>query len=311
MNELQIQYFFAVADCGGYTQAAQDLFVSQPAISKQIAALEEELGVTLFERGKQTRLTESGRLFYDCFQHMLGELSSTTSLARQIERETGHNQRQSIRLAFFIDWDVSFFMLPVLEELRRTHPLLTVELESRSIPEMGAALVSPKFDLSLCFHHLVTKEQEDKLCSQYLTSIRRQLYCSSSHPLAYKKNLTLSDFRLENCIALFTERHPEPCRTIRQICALRGFEPQLHLMPNHDSVIMAVEAGMGYCILDEWSRNRHNANFFTMPLDFYRPLSLYWRKNNPNPAIPLVVETIARQFIDAPPLRDGHQLQKI
>ena len=72
MNELQIQYFFAVADCGGYTQAAQDLFVSQPAISKQIAALEEELGVTLFERGKQTRLTESGRLFYDCFQRMLG-----------------------------------------------------------------------------------------------------------------------------------------------------------------------------------------------------------------------------------------------
>ena len=112
MNELQIQYFFAVADCGGYTQAAQDLFVSQPAISKQIAALEEELGVTLFERGKQTRLTESGRLFYDCFQRMLGELSSTTSLARQVEREAGHNQRQSIRLAFFIDWDVSFFMLP-------------------------------------------------------------------------------------------------------------------------------------------------------------------------------------------------------
>ena len=60
----QIRYFLSVADLGGFTPAAAALFVAQPALSRQIAQLEEELGFPLFIREPRgVRLTEAGALF--------------------------------------------------------------------------------------------------------------------------------------------------------------------------------------------------------------------------------------------------------
>ena len=61
MNDLQIDYFMAVATNSSFTKTSEELFVSQPAISKQIALLERELGVKLFIRNnRRTELTEAG-----------------------------------------------------------------------------------------------------------------------------------------------------------------------------------------------------------------------------------------------------------
>ena len=68
MNSLQIQYFLTVTEQKSFTEAARILFITQPAISKQIRLLEQELGAVLFERGKKTVcLTFAGQAFYDYF----------------------------------------------------------------------------------------------------------------------------------------------------------------------------------------------------------------------------------------------------
>ena len=56
MNSLQIQYFLTVTEQKSFTEAARILFITQPAISKQIRLLEQELGAVLFERGKKNSL---------------------------------------------------------------------------------------------------------------------------------------------------------------------------------------------------------------------------------------------------------------
>ena len=62
----QIHSFLTIADLGGFTQAAAVLFVAQPALSRQIALLEEELGFILFERqARGVSLTPAGTLFRD------------------------------------------------------------------------------------------------------------------------------------------------------------------------------------------------------------------------------------------------------
>ena len=62
MNDLQIDYFMAVGTNLSFTKTSQELYVSQPAISKQIKLMEEELGVRLFYRNnKKTELTEAGK----------------------------------------------------------------------------------------------------------------------------------------------------------------------------------------------------------------------------------------------------------
>lgn len=68
MNSKQIEYFLEVARQGNFTKAAQLLYTAQPALSRQIANLEEELVVTLFERGKSgTQLTSIGQKYYELF----------------------------------------------------------------------------------------------------------------------------------------------------------------------------------------------------------------------------------------------------
>ena len=64
MNLTQLEGFLAVVREGSLTKAAEKLYLTQPALSFQVKALEEELGQTLFERdGKQLRLTSAGRVF--------------------------------------------------------------------------------------------------------------------------------------------------------------------------------------------------------------------------------------------------------
>ena len=70
MTSLQIQYFLKVADCMSFSQAADELYVSQPSVSRQIQQLEHELGCALFDRSRKNAisLTPAGMVFRDSFR---------------------------------------------------------------------------------------------------------------------------------------------------------------------------------------------------------------------------------------------------
>lgn len=76
MNDLQIDYFMAVATNLSFTKTSEELYVSQPAISKQISQLEKELGVKLFTRNnRKTELTDAGRLYFDLFNRYKADVT--------------------------------------------------------------------------------------------------------------------------------------------------------------------------------------------------------------------------------------------
>ena len=88
----QLEYFRAVVKNGSISAAADSLFVSQSAVSKQIGMLEKELGVQLFDRGfRQIRLTESGQLIYDCLNRCTEDFLNSMDIARTIQN--GHGDR--------------------------------------------------------------------------------------------------------------------------------------------------------------------------------------------------------------------------
>lgn len=72
MTFLQIQYFLKTAECMSFSQAAQQLYVTQPSVSRQIKQLEQELGYPLFVRTQKNaiRLTPAGIVFQDAFSQM-------------------------------------------------------------------------------------------------------------------------------------------------------------------------------------------------------------------------------------------------
>ena len=127
MNDLQIEYFLAAARNMSFSRAAQELFVSQPAISRQILALEQELGCPLFERlNRGIVLTANGEMFYDFFERYRGELFDL-KLRAKLSLE---NKKQVLHLGVLNNWNISEILLPVLKDFSREFPNVKVEVNS-------------------------------------------------------------------------------------------------------------------------------------------------------------------------------------
>ncbi len=84
MEIRQVQYFLAIVRVGSFSEAAEDLYVSQSWLSKQMISLEKELGCVLFDRSKrQIVITEAGQVFYDHAQKMVMSLIRLDEVAQK------------------------------------------------------------------------------------------------------------------------------------------------------------------------------------------------------------------------------------
>lgn len=86
----QLHYFVEIVESGGFSRAAERLFVAQSALSRQVRELEDSIGTPLLRRGpRQVELTPAGRAFLPRAQRLLGDLEAARRLAREVG-EGGH-----------------------------------------------------------------------------------------------------------------------------------------------------------------------------------------------------------------------------
>jgi DNA-binding transcriptional LysR family regulator len=133
MNLRQLQAFAAIVDMGGFARAATRLHVSQPALSRQIHALEADLGVALFDRiGRRVQLTSQGEDLLLRSRRLLAEAESLGERARELKSgETG-----ILRLAA-TPQVIENLLAPFLVRYRRQHPGVEVHL----VEDGGARLL--------------------------------------------------------------------------------------------------------------------------------------------------------------------------
>ena len=126
MNLIQIKYFLEVAECLNFTAAAARLFVSQQCVSKQVAKLEREIGVRLFERSSaKVALTDAGKLLQGEWSAMLERCDQAVVRARAVQ-DAG---RPSIRIGLLELCGVVDFVLPRLSAYNEAHPGGELEYE--------------------------------------------------------------------------------------------------------------------------------------------------------------------------------------
>lgn len=176
MELRQLEYFLAVAETGHFTRAAQEMHVSQPALSQQIKKLEAELETPLFHRlGRGVELTETGRLLLPRAEQVLAELSD----ARTAVDELQGLQRGTVRVGT-VQTAGEYLIPGAVARFHSAHPEMHVSVEERSAPSIEGGLATGVLNLGIGF---VTDEQDgldvDRLFDERLVAIVQQ-----DHPLA-------------------------------------------------------------------------------------------------------------------------------
>lgn len=124
MNLVQLKSFVVVAKSGSFTNAAQILHLSQPAVSGHIRRLEDELGVALFERGhRHTNMTEAGRILRTYAEIVLKDMDQMLEKAREIARLP----RRSMRLGFVVSTE-TVRMRALLNEIAQELPHVRMDV---------------------------------------------------------------------------------------------------------------------------------------------------------------------------------------
>lgn len=243
MELRHLRYFIAVAEEENVSRAALRLHVSQPALSRQIRDLEDELGFLLLERSaKSVRLTEAGRVFLAEARAVWQRAEDAVKAARAIA--TGGQSELHVGYAPSL---TARILPPTLRAFQAALPGVRVRLHDLSTEEMLAGLRERKLQIAL-----IVRPTPAMLRGLRFEELARDPVClavAPRHPLARRRTVTLAEAAREPLIAYSRKDYPEAHEHLAALFAAIKSKPRA--AEEHDSVsslIAAVEAGNGVAI---------------------------------------------------------------
>ena len=187
MNLNHLQYFRVLAKLEHYTQAAEQLSITQPSLSHAISSLEKELGVYLFEKqGRNVRLTKYGRFFLTYVETALNELE----LGEKKLRELASNTQGSIELGFICTLEGLFVPTLINQFLKQDdYQNVHFSFAQGESNQLLQGLKDEKYDLILCSY--VDNEPDIEFVP--ITEQELVLIVPKNHPLAHQDEIDLVD----------------------------------------------------------------------------------------------------------------------
>lgn len=246
MELRHLRYFIAAAEEENVSRAALKLHVSQPAISRQIHDLEDEIGFPLFERGaKSLKLTEAGKVFLAEAKSVLERADDAVKSARAVAA----GARGEIHVGYAPSLTVRI-LPPALRAFQAEFPNVRVALHDFSVEEMLAGLRDGKLHVAL-----TVPPEKGHLRGLQFKELARYAVCAAvapQHRFARLKSLTLDRLLPEPLIVFRRDEYPGYHESIGKIFSPFGRAPRV--AEEHDgitSLIAAVEAGRGFALVSE------------------------------------------------------------
>lgn len=187
--------FISVAESGSFTKAAEALFITPPAVMKQINSLEERLGITLFDRTNHgLKLTEAGKSFLQDARYIIDYSNRAIEKAKDIDNK---DKQQSIRIGTSIMTPAKF-LLDIWSEIQKFNPYLKIEL----IPFENTPINSVEILRNLGKHIDIVAGLyddgflEERRCKAAHLYDKKLLFAIPvTHPLCGKTKIELSDLK--------------------------------------------------------------------------------------------------------------------
>lgn len=239
----QLQVLTAVARHGSFTRAAQDLGMTQSAVSTSVRHLEDELGLPLFDRDtRNVRPTETGRDLATRVGGLLDDLNNVLESARS----TALRRRGRVRIAA-VPTAVTRLLPPCCAECRGRYPEIDLRIAEMAAEDVAAAVLGGHADLG------VLNEGPQDLAPLTATPLGNDIFClvcPQGHPLARKRTPTWRDLDGQDMVML--DARTGSRALIDGVLRDQGVRVcPVQEMSRPEAVCALVAAGMGIAVLPE------------------------------------------------------------
>jgi DNA-binding transcriptional LysR family regulator len=249
MDLQDLDAFLAVAETGSFSRAAERLFLSQPAISKRVAALEARSGRRLFDRiGRQIRLTDAGRALLPHARRALDEIEDGRRALSRLADTVGG------RLTVGTSHHIGLHRLPpVLRAFTLKYPEVDLDIQFMDSEDACEAVLAGRLELGI-----VTLP-------------------TTRHPLAALARPRLGDLALH--AAVLPDERTYTHRIITAALREHGLTPRIRLATNYlETIKMLVGIGLGWSVLPRSMLDRSLRELRIGPLKTERQLGAVWHQ---------------------------------
>lgn len=285
-NAMKIEYFrefLVLAACLNFRVAAEQLYITQPALSRHIAELEQSLDVPLFERSTQSvSLTPAGKLFQERISALVEDYDDICSRLRIMKG--GFVNRLRIGVSYY---SIADYLGPVPEIFERTYPDVKLQYSVGDPYEVMESLCNDKVDLSILPKYATPATRHIEFIPVFEEPLGVLL--NQNDPLARQPELSLQDLKDKPFFSIDNNYFSASWHHAVSLCKASGFTPHGPAIFNQmEALIMAIRRGDGVTVIGRHLRSQESELIAYRPLrdpNCHRTVCICYKRDNENPAI--------------------------
>ena len=268
MKLYQIEYLLEVCAQGSFSKAADALLISRPAISRAMKDLEDEYGVTLFQRTTTgVVLTEAGEIILEKSKKIAQQLSELETEINALKSSASGESDHLLRIG--ISFTARCCFLPFISEFWRVFPGVQINLTDLSESFMYRGTVDPEFDLEIA---LSDDKPYDGIDYIDIEDSALAFCCSRSHPLADRESVSIMDIRNEPLVGLnYLE---EQQNVVAGLYERYGLKPNMAYMTQQVSFLRQMVRENLCCSIKPQQSIENDPEIATIPIEEAEPLHL-------------------------------------
>jgi DNA-binding transcriptional LysR family regulator len=243
MDNQNLKAFITVADCRSFSDAADQLYITQSAISKRIAQLELQIGKKLFDRiARQVSLTEAGKELLPRAQRILKEYEDALQAINDLSGEASG----TLRLA--ISHHLGLHRLPpVLKQFSQQYPNVSLDIEFMDSEKAYELVLHGESEVAVI---TLALDSHHNIYSKKIWDDPLRFICAQDHPLANLKKPQLSD--LAEYPIILPGLNTYTGRIIQNLFQREGIPLKAPMSTNYlETISTMVEIGLGWSVLPE------------------------------------------------------------
>jgi len=281
MEFRHLKYLLALGKELHFAKAAEKLFITQPALSKQIMQLEDELGTKLLNRTKRSvSLTPAGKYLMDEAEYIINHLNRVVDATKR----KGEGEAGEIRVGF-VGSAMQSIIPELLEQMSKIHPNIHASLDELDNKDQLDAVARDKLDIGFVRLESVHKGFEQRVVLEDSFS----LVVSNKHAVQPRNFKSLDQFKDEQFILFSNDYSQEYYDNIMSIFTDHGFEPKVsHRSVQANSIFRLVERQLGVAIVPTALQGGLDLGVSFIPLNHLpqrTKLIAIWNADNRNEAL--------------------------